>query len=114
MTDAATPNPPAASAPVLQADNLHRDYPVRRGLFAAPAVVHALERSERRETPASSATFRAGGEVTRGVAQSQSAGAGNRAVQSGFAARETGSTGLAPLRPQLRTRASRAAKRRDR
>ncbi len=42
MTDAATPNPPAASAPVLQADNLHRDYPVRRGLFAAPAVVHAL------------------------------------------------------------------------
>ena len=27
---------------MLQADNLHRDYPVRRGLFAAPAVVHAL------------------------------------------------------------------------
>ena len=28
--------------PVLQAVDLHRDYPVRRGLFAAPAVVHAL------------------------------------------------------------------------
>ena len=30
------------AAPVLQAIDLHRDYPVRRGLFAAPAVVHAL------------------------------------------------------------------------
>ena len=30
------------TAPVLQAIDLHRDYPVRRGLFAAPAVVHAL------------------------------------------------------------------------
>ncbi len=28
--------------PVLQAVDLHRDYPVRRGLFAAPAIVHAL------------------------------------------------------------------------
>jgi len=28
--------------PMLQAVDLHRDYPVRRGLFAAPAVVHAL------------------------------------------------------------------------
>ena len=42
MTDSPAPQQPAASAPVLQADNLHRDYPVRRGLFAAPAVVHAL------------------------------------------------------------------------
>ena len=30
------------AAPVLQAVDLHRDYPVRRGLFAAPATVHAL------------------------------------------------------------------------
>ena len=30
------------AAPVLQAIDLHRDYPVRRRLFAAPAVVHAL------------------------------------------------------------------------
>ena len=30
------------AAPVLQAIDLHRDYPVRRGLFAAPATVHAL------------------------------------------------------------------------
>ena len=30
------------AAPVLQAIDLHRDYPVRRGLFAASAVVHAL------------------------------------------------------------------------
>ena len=30
------------AAPVLQAVALCRDYPVRRGLFAAPAVVHAL------------------------------------------------------------------------
>ncbi len=30
------------AAPVLEACDLHRDYPVRRGLFAAPAVVHAL------------------------------------------------------------------------
>ena len=27
------------TTPVLQAVDLHRDYPVRRGLFAAPAVV---------------------------------------------------------------------------
>ena len=39
LTFAGQPAPPA---PVLQADNLHRDYPVRRGLFTAPAVVHAL------------------------------------------------------------------------
>jgi dipeptide transport system ATP-binding protein len=32
----------STTAPVLQAVDLHRDYPVRRGLFAAPAVVHAL------------------------------------------------------------------------
>ena len=83
-------------------------------IAAQPAVVHALERSERRETPARSATFRAGGGAARGAAQSQSAGVGNRAGQPAFAAREAGSTGLAPLRPQLRTRASRAAKRRDR
>ena len=42
MTDSPGAGQPAASPPVLQADNLHRDYPVRRGLFAAPAVVHAL------------------------------------------------------------------------
>ena len=30
------------AAPVLEACDLHRDYPVRRGLFAAPAVLHAL------------------------------------------------------------------------
>ena len=33
---------PATTPPVLQADNLHRHYPVRRSLFAAPAVVRAL------------------------------------------------------------------------
>ena len=33
---------PATATPVLQADDLHRHYPVRRGLFAAPAVVKAL------------------------------------------------------------------------
>ena len=42
MTGQASPNEAAHAAPVLQADDLHRDYPVRRGLFAAPAVVHAL------------------------------------------------------------------------
>ena len=83
-------------------------------IAAQPAVVHALERSERRETPSRAASFRAGSEVARGVSSSQAASAGNRAVQAGFVSRETGSTGLAPLRPQLRTRASRAAKRRDR
>ena len=104
--------PMSGSVPIaLAAEQTHFEL---LQIAAQPAVVHALERSERRETPARSATFRAGGEGTRGVAQSQSIGAGNRAVQSGFAARETGSTGLAPLRPQLRTRASRAAKRRDR
>ncbi len=36
------PAPPNATPPVLQADNLHRHYPVRRGLFGAPAVVRAL------------------------------------------------------------------------
>jgi len=30
------------TAAVLQAENLHRDYAVRRGWFAAPATVHAL------------------------------------------------------------------------
>ena len=29
-------------SPVLQADDLHRHYPVRRGLFGAPATVKAL------------------------------------------------------------------------
>ena len=42
MSDQAVPTATANAAPVLQADDLHRDYPVRRGLFAAPAVVHAL------------------------------------------------------------------------
>ena len=83
-------------------------------IAAQPAVVHALERSERRETPARAAVFRAGGEGARSVAPSQVGGAGNRAVQASFAPREIGQTGLASLRPQLRTRASRAAKRRDR
>ena len=83
-------------------------------IAAQPAVVHALERSERRETPGRAASFRAGSEVARSSAPNQSFGAGNRAVQAGFAPREIGQTGLAPLRPQLRTRASRAAKRRDR
>ena len=83
-------------------------------IAAQPAVVHALERSERRETPGRAASFRAGSEVARSLAPSQSVGVGNRAAQAGSAPRETGSTGLAPLRPQLRTRASRAAKRRDR
>ena len=32
----------ATAAPVLQADKLHRHYPVRRGLFSAPASVKAL------------------------------------------------------------------------
>ena len=32
----------SAASPVLVAENLHRNYTVRRGLFAAPAVVHAL------------------------------------------------------------------------
>ena len=83
-------------------------------IAAQPAVVHALERSERRETPGRAASFRADSEVARSLAPSQSVGVGNRAVPPGSAPRETGSTGLAPLRPQLRTRASRAAKRRDR
>ncbi len=83
-------------------------------IAAQPAVVHALERSERRETPGRAASFRADSEVARSLAPSQSVGVGNRAVPAGAAPRETGSTGLAPLRPQLRTRASRAAKRRDR
>ena len=42
MSDSTIAGQPATPTPVLQADNLHRDYPVRRGLFAAPAVVHAL------------------------------------------------------------------------
>ena len=33
---------PEAAGTVLQAIDLHRDYPVRRGLFATPAQVHAL------------------------------------------------------------------------
>ena len=33
---------PAGIVPVLQADDLHRHYPVRRGLFSAPATVKAL------------------------------------------------------------------------
>ncbi len=32
----------AGTVPVLQADDLHRHYPVRRGLFSAPATVQAL------------------------------------------------------------------------
>ena len=42
MNQHTMPAAPDNAAPVLQADDLHRDYPVRRGLFAAPAVVHAL------------------------------------------------------------------------
>ena len=34
--------PGATPSPVLQADDLHRHYPVRRGLFGAPATVKAL------------------------------------------------------------------------
>ena len=37
-----TPGTPAGIVPVLQADDLHRHYPVRRGLFSAPATVKAL------------------------------------------------------------------------
>ena len=45
MPQAAQPDaddPGNTGAPVLQADDLHRHYPVRRGLFAAPATVKAL------------------------------------------------------------------------
>ena len=45
MTQAAQPDaddPGNTGTPVLQADDLHRHYPVRRGLFAAPATVKAL------------------------------------------------------------------------
>ena len=45
MPQAAQPDaddPGNTGAPVLQADDLHRHYPVRRGLFAAPAMVKAL------------------------------------------------------------------------
>jgi len=42
MTPQAATLAQAAPAPVIEAENLHRDYPVRRGLFAAPAVVRAL------------------------------------------------------------------------
>ena len=83
-------------------------------IAAQPAVVHALERSERRETPTRAAAFRSGGEGSRSAAFSQGTAANNRAVQASFSPREGGQSGLAPLRPQLRTRASRAAKRRDR
>ena len=40
LPDAAETSRPGT--PVLQADNLHRHYPVRRGLFSAPATVKAL------------------------------------------------------------------------
>ena len=45
MTDLSKPTAGVAqdrAVPVLEACDLHRDYPVRRGLFAAPAVLHAL------------------------------------------------------------------------
>ncbi len=45
MTQTAQPDaddPGNTGTPVLQADDLHRHYPVRRGLFAAPAMVKAL------------------------------------------------------------------------
>ena len=102
---------PGAAQVSLAAERQHQEMLL---IAAQPAVVHALERSERRETPTRAASFRAGSEVVRGLASGQSAGAPVRSVQPGFAGRETGATGLAPLRPQLRTRASRAAKRRDR
>lgn len=38
-----SPAPAQGAASVLQAVDLRRDYPVSRGLFQAPAVVHALD-----------------------------------------------------------------------
>ena len=42
MTHATPPAVADTSSPVLQADDLHRHYPVRQGLFSAPATVKAL------------------------------------------------------------------------
>ena len=45
MNHATQPDAPGTGGPgvpVLQADDLHRHYPVRRGLFSAPATVKAL------------------------------------------------------------------------
>lgn len=80
-------------------------------LAAQPGVVRALERSERREasTPASN---RVASQGLRNMPATPGAG-----VRPGLLTptmRESGATGVAPLRPQLRNRASRAARRRDR
>ena len=81
---------------------------------AQPRVVLALERSERRETPAgiAAAPVRAGYGAARSLA-SNNAMVGRPALAGSFP-RDASATGFAPLRPQLRNRASRAAKRRDR
>ena len=110
--DAAQRDPlPGTAQAAFAAERQHQELLL---IAAQPAVVHALERSERRETPARPAAFRAGSESARGAVPNQAAGAANRSAQSSFAPQGSGQTGLAPLRPQLRTRASRAAKRRDR
>ena len=83
-------------------------------IAAQPAVVNALGRSERREMTVSRGSYRANGEVAAALASGQGAAAVNaRQLRQNFTPREAGATGLAPLRPNIRTRASRAARRRD-
>lgn len=107
----AQPDPVPGGVPVALEDQ-RRQLELQR-IAAQPAVVQALERSERREIPpASFAPGRSGNDVVRALSSVRAAVPGGL-VQSGLTAQATGATGLAPLRPHLRQRNSRAAKRRD-
>ena len=83
-------------------------------IAAQPAVVQALERSERRNMPAGAAgsADRSGSDIVRTLSPGRAAQA--RMSQPVLAPLGPNASGLAPLRPQLRARNSRAAKRRDR
>ncbi len=110
-TTAAPPREAAPSPALITLADERRQQELLQ-IAAQPAVVHALERSERREASAPAAAMQSGNAVTRSLAAS--AGGAARSYPAAVAPRDTGATGLAPLRPQLRTRTSRAAKRRDR
>ena len=103
---------PAGAAMTREADRRQLEL---QQLAAQPAVVQALERSERRDTPAgaaAAASDRSGSDIVRTLSPGRAAQA--RIGQPVLAPLGPSTTGLAPLRPQLRARNSRAAKRRDR